>query len=53
LGSREASGYNTNMNLLIWFRNSFEMVTFHVGKDGDEEKFMVHKGLFALKLELP
>jgi hypothetical protein len=53
LGSREASGYNINMNLLIWFRNSFDMVMFHVGNDGDEEKFMVHRGLFALKQELP
>jgi hypothetical protein len=49
----EASDYNININLLIWYRNSFEMVTFHVENNGDEEKFMVHKGLFALKQELP
>lgn len=53
LGSIEASGYNINMNLLIWFRNPFDMVTFQVENGGDEEKFMVHKGLSSLQQELP
>jgi hypothetical protein len=53
LGSIEASGYNTNMNLLILFRNPFDMVTFRVENGGNEEKFMVHKGLSALQQELP